>query len=205
LVKFSEISSYGLQGFGLPSLEALWGITFSPFRGLFAYSPFLLMALPGWWVMRRDRSHRAEWRLTLGAFAAHLLLISSWFDWKGGFAIGPRNLLLVLPFVIVPAAITVERVWANRALRVLALGLIIASCLIVGMATVSGQEFAPIHIPNPLIDFFLPKFQSGDIARNLGMFAGLPAHWSLLPIAALLGGLFLWMYRGEPDRSPTRV
>jgi hypothetical protein len=205
LVNFSEISNYGLQGFGLPSLEALWGITFSPFRGLFVYSPFLLLALPGWWVMRRNASHRAEWKLTLAAFAAHLLLISSWFDWKGGFAIGPRNLLLVLPFAIVPTAIAVERAWPNRALRGLALGLIIASCLIVGLAAVSGQEFAPIHIPNPLIDFFLPKFQSGDIARNLGMFAGLPAHWSLLPVAALLGGLLVWMYRGKPERSPTRV
>lgn len=214
LATFSEISSYGVQGFGLPSWEALWGITFSPFRGLFVYSPFLLLALPGWWLMRRypsaslrsaQDSHRAEWGLTLAAFLAHLALIASWFDWKGGFAIGPRNLLLVLPFVVVPVAVALEAMWSRAFLRWSGVALIGISCLIVGMATVSGQEFAPITIANPLIDFFWPKFQGGDIARNLGMFAGLPAHWSLVPIALLVGGLSLWMLRGATKPSPDRV
>ncbi|MGH2593622.1 MAG: hypothetical protein ACRDGG_08935, partial [Anaerolineae bacterium] len=253
LVKFSEISSYGIQGFGLPRLEALWGITFSPFRGLFFYSPFLLMALPGWWLtltpirgqacvpVRSDPAtpaspfdyplrlrsplpsvgdfagqgsgcsasaqdaHRAEWGLTLAAVAAQLILISGWYDWKGGFAIGPRHLLLSLPFMMIPTAIALEAAWAHRVLRQAAIGLIVVSCVIIGIASVSGQDFAPIDIANPLVDFFLPKFQSGDITRNLGMFAGLPAHGSLLPIVILIGGLSLWMFRGEPDGSPAHA
>src|SRR5262245_5339032 len=48
LGRFPEISQYGASGFGLPRLEALWGLTLSPFRGLFVYSPFLMLALPGW-------------------------------------------------------------------------------------------------------------------------------------------------------------
>ena len=37
----------GVEGVGVPSLTALWGITFSPYRGLFVLSPFLLLAFPG--------------------------------------------------------------------------------------------------------------------------------------------------------------
>ena len=205
LVKFAEISSYGFQGFGPPRLDALWGITFSPFRGLFVYSPFVLLALPGWWLMRRDAVHRAEWMLSLGAFAAQLFLIACWYDWKGGFAIGPRNLLVVLPFAMLPIAVALEAAWPRPARRWGAIGLIGASCLIVGLASVSGQYFPPIDVPNPLADFFLPKFQSGDVTRNLGMFAGLPSHWSLLPIIIVIGGLSLWMFRGAPGRSRARA
>lgn len=207
LGRFPEIVNYGFMGFGLPRLEALWGITFSPFRGLFFYSPFLLLALPGWWLWRRDGAHRAEWRLSLATVAVHLVLISGWYDWKGGFAIGPRNLLLVLPFVIVPTAVALEAAWSRRAWRWAASGLVVLSVAIVGVASVSGQDFPPITIANPMSEFFLPKFQSGDITRNLGMFAGLPAHWSLLPIVVLMGGLSLWMFafRGEPRRSLHRA
>src|SRR5438552_64190 len=38
---------HGAEGVGLPNPVALWGITFSPYRGLFLLSPFLLLALPG--------------------------------------------------------------------------------------------------------------------------------------------------------------
>ncbi len=207
LGRFPEIVNYGFMGFGLPRLEALWGITFSPFRGLFFYSPFLLLALPGWWLWRRDGAHRAEWGLSLAAVAMHLILISGWYDWQGGFAIGPRNLLLVLPFMMIPTAVALEAAWSHRAWRWAASGLIGLSVIVVGIASVSGQDFPPITITNPLFEYFLPKFQSGDIARNLGMFAGLPAHWSLLPIVILIGGLSLWMFafRGEPRRSPQRA
>ena len=36
----------------LPTLDGIWGITFSAYRGLFLLSPWLLLALPGfviWW------------------------------------------------------------------------------------------------------------------------------------------------------------
>lgn len=96
LGRFPEISEYGILGFGAPRLEALLGLTLHPIRGLFVYSPFLLLALPGWKLLWPGR--RAEASLSLAAFAAHLLLIAGWHDWQGGAALGPRNLLVVIPF-----------------------------------------------------------------------------------------------------------
>jgi hypothetical protein len=196
LGRFPEISNTGFLGFSQPSLEALWGITFSPYRGLFFLSPFLLLAIPGFWYLLRSPRWRAEAILWLSLVLAQLALISAWYDWRGGFAIGPRNLLTILPFLMLAAAFCI-RAWREKpSLRTLAWGLVIVSLGLVWIASVSGQDFAPIIITNPLIDFFWPKFWTGDITRNLGMVVGLPSWYSLLPLVLVLGGAF-WIVQRE--------
>jgi hypothetical protein len=196
LGRFPEISNTGFLGFSRPSLEALWGVTFSPYRGLFFLSPFLLLAIPGFWYLFRSHRWRAEAALWLGLVLAQLALISAWYDWRGGFAIGPRNLLTILPFLMLPAAFCVRSWQGKPLLPALAWGLVAISFGLVWVASVSGQEFAPVVIANPLIDFFWPKFRAGDIARNLGMVVGLSSWYSLLPLILVLGGA-LWTVQRE--------
>jgi hypothetical protein len=194
LGRFPEIPRTGVMGFSLPSLQALWGITFSPYRGLFFMSPFLLLGIPG--LVRALRSPR--WRpdgiLWLAAILAQLVFVSAWYDWRGGFAIGPRNLILMLPFLL-PAVAVFLGEGERRQARVASFALLtLISFAVVGISAVSGQDFASIEIRNPLVEFFWPKFAAGDITRNLGMAAGLPAWYSLLPIGLLLAlgsGLFV--------------
>ncbi len=190
LGKFPEISNTGFLGFSKPSLEALWGITFSPYRGLFFMSPFLLLALPGFWYGLRDRRWRAEAVLLLGIVLAQFGLISAWYDWRGGFALGPRNLLITLPFLSVAIAFAL-RSWQGRGLALTG-GLMLLSFGITWVISVSGQELAPITIANPLVDFFWPKFARGDIARNLGMALGLKSWASLILPLLVIGGT-LWI------------
>lgn len=192
LGRFREISNTGFLGFSQPSLEALWGVTFSPYRGVFFLSPFLLLAIPGFWYLLRVRQWRAEGALWLSLVLAQLALLSAWYDWPGGFAIGPRNLLNILPFMMPPVA-ACTLVWREKPLlRVLAWGLVAVSFGLVWIASMSGQDFAPIVISNPLADFFWPKFQAGDITRNLGMVLGLSSWFSLLPLIMFLG-VTLWI------------
>jgi hypothetical protein len=75
--------------FHLPRLDALWGITFSPYRGLFYLAPVVLLALSG----LRDR-------LIWIAFALMLLFNASFNGWHGGYAVGPRYLIAVIPLVM---------------------------------------------------------------------------------------------------------
>lgn len=75
--------------FHLPRLDALWGITFSPYRGLFYLAPIVLLALFG----LRDR-------LIWISFALLLLLNASFNGWHGGYAIGPRYLIAVVPLLM---------------------------------------------------------------------------------------------------------
>lgn len=204
LGRFPEISNTGFLGFSAPNPEALWGVTFSFYRGLFPLSPFLLLAVPGFWYLFRDRQWQGEFALLLGTVLAHLALISCWYDWRGGFAIGPRNLLLILPYLTVAVGFCL-RAWGSHAWgqRLFAL-LAVVSFALVWVASTAGQNFPPIAVRNPLVEFLWPKFRSGDIARNLGMAIGLSSWHSLLPPLLIIGGS-LWVLRNLRGASHTRM
>jgi len=211
LGRFPEISNTGFLGFTSPSWKAFWGVTFSAYRGLFFLSPFLLWAVPGFWYFARDRSWRIEAVLSLSIVAAHILLVSSWYDWRGGFAIGPRNLLLILPYLIVAVAFLLRRL-ARSSVRPFLLSCfwlsLLLSFALVWVASTAGQDFPPIIIANPLLEYLWPKFVAGDITRNLGMALGLRSWWSLLPpilMISLATGGFAWTLRRKRGLLRSRV
>jgi hypothetical protein len=193
LGRFPEISNTGFLGFTVPSWGAFWGVTFSPYRGLFFLSPFLLFAVPGFWHFIREQEWRPEGVLSVTLVAVHMLLISCWYDWRGGYAIGPRNLILILPYLTIAIAFFLRHLYSPFSHSLFWSSLLLSLAL-VWVASTSGQYFAPITIANPLVEFFWPKFVAGDITRNLGMVLGLHAWWSLLPpvlvIGITIGGLF---------------
>jgi len=188
LGRFPEISRHGASGFGAPQLEALFGLTFSPFRGLFVYSPFLLLAVPGCRVL--GRRHPAEARLCLAVFAAQLILIAGWYDWRGGAALGPRNLLVAIPFVVLPAAAALQAAWSGELPRRICAGLVIVSVTMMIAGVVSAGDFPPPSIANPLRDYFAPRLLAGELTPNLGMLAGLGGAASL--IGLLLPAVLAW-------------
>lgn len=172
----------GFMSLTRPSLIALWGVSLSPFRGLFYYSPLLLLAIPGFVLWYRSGEHRIEFWVTLSSVLAMFLFNSSSIMWWGGFAVGPRYLLPMLPFLVLPLAF-VLRAWSARLwFRMLVLGLTVWSWIAVWGLTLAGQAFPPDAIKNPLIEYAWPQWQSGNIARNLGMFVRLPGLSSLIPL-----------------------
>ncbi len=94
------------ESFRTPLLTGLAGLLVSPGRGLFIYCPILLatlLALP--LFLRR---HRIEGLLSLSLTIIHIFLYSKWFMWHGGFAWGPRFLVPIIPFLVIPLAPLVE-------------------------------------------------------------------------------------------------
>ena len=83
-------------------LRAFAGITISPYKGLFWYSPVLLLGLAGAWPFTRQ--HRWEGWASLLIVAAHLAGYSRYNYWSGGVAWGMRYLLPVIPFLVLLAA-----------------------------------------------------------------------------------------------------
>ena len=82
--------------------RSLAGFLLSPGRSLFVYSPILLLALAGlpfFW-----RQHRPETLLIGWITATYLLVYGSWFMWWGGWGWGPRFLVPLVPFLILPLA-----------------------------------------------------------------------------------------------------
>jgi MFS family permease len=182
---WTERHHTGFMSLTWPRWEAIWGITFSPFRGLFVLSPLLLLAVPGFILWWRSGKHRPEFWVVLTSVLAMFLFNSSSIMWWGGFAVGPRYLLPMLPFMALPI-IFVSHEWENRMwMRVLSIALFAWSLIATWGLTLAEQAFPPETLRKPLVEYAWTNWQTGNIARNLGMFLHLPGILSLLP---LLGG-----------------
>jgi len=198
---WTEQHHTGFMSLTRPHWEALWGITFSPFRGLFVLSPLLLLAVPGFVLWYRSGEHRPEFWITLTNVSAMFLFNSSSIMWWGGFTIGPRYLLPMLPFMALPI-LFVFCEWENRTwMRVLSCLLFAWSLIATWGLTLAGQAFPSDSVRNPLVEYAWPNWQRGNIARNLGMFLHLRGILSLLPllvgITALLAALWFLSRRGS--------
>lgn len=79
--------------------EALAGNLISPSRGLFVFSPVMLLALYGIYTKFR----RADFRLIDGALAAviglHWIMISTFRHWWAGHSYGPRFFTDMMPYM----------------------------------------------------------------------------------------------------------
>jgi hypothetical protein len=99
------------QFFSHDIIDGFTGLLFSPTRGLFVFSPFLLFIVLA--VRHRPRD-RDEQMLTLAMATAVILqvLVYSKVDWRGGVSWGPRFLTDLLPLLIwmlVPIVIALGR------------------------------------------------------------------------------------------------
>jgi len=105
------------EGFNSPLLIGLYGLFFSPYRGLFWYNPILILAIPGWLMLRR-RLPRLAW-LTLALIALQALAFASWWSWHGGIVWGPRFLLPALPLATLALAPIINAARKQRFLFVI--------------------------------------------------------------------------------------
>lgn len=191
----------GFLSLTYPKPDALWGITFGDFRGLFFLAPVLLLAIPGfavWWRLRRDR---AAWWVALSAVVSFLLFDAASAMWWGGFAVGPRYLLPMLPFCCYPIGALIPIVVRRWRLAVASGSLAALSLMQVWTHLLAGQGYPPDTLRHPLVDYVWPHLAAGDVARNLGMAAGLRGIWSITPLViglAAIGGWSLVRYRAEP-------
>jgi len=114
-----ESGRHGLYShFVVPSLE-LAALVVSPGRSLWLTSPILVGALWGWKKLRA----RVPWAFwfSLLLVASRLLFVASRSDWWGGWAIGPRFLVPVIPFALAPIAAVWDEGSRRRRLSLLVL------------------------------------------------------------------------------------
>lgn len=204
---YKDLHSTGFISLTYPRLDALYGLTFSPFRGLFYVSPVLLLAAPGFWAWRQNAASRRGWAelaLCLWAVVSFFAFNSSSAMWWGGFAVGPAYLAPMIPFLALGLVFFLER-WGGRPwARALFIGLSVVSLFVVWAETIGGQSF-PDLTPNPLVAISLPRLLAGDIARNLGMLLRLHGFASLLPLALVALVLVINMRRLIEDDGGRRT
>lgn len=91
----------------------------SPNRGLFFFSPVILFALPGIWLVWKNipavkPSIRAALLLFAACVPVNILVYCSFPAWWGGESFGYRYLVDALPVLTVFLAFAIENLWTHR-------------------------------------------------------------------------------------------
>ncbi len=134
---FREQMAQGFRGIHLPRLSVLYYISIHPLRGLFFYSPFLLLWFPALLhhLRKRGDSHAFAPDLILSFYVivAYFAFASGYYMWWGGWAAGTRNLCSAVPFFLPPIAIWLAcgRLWKKVILALLILISIVLNFMIV--------------------------------------------------------------------------
>ncbi|MCX7919158.1 MAG: hypothetical protein N3A72_06025 [bacterium] len=180
LDEFRTGMSRGLFGITVPSLKTLYGITVHPFRGLFFWSPVLILSLFGFYHFYREKKFRNEFWLFLVIVVVFFLFNISYFAWWGGWATGPRHIIPILPFLSIPMIYLFSR------LKKLSLGLSLISIGLMIIATAADPQVPQSYL-YPLWEFALPRLMYGIVTLNLGsLLFGLQGLTSLIPLLSLL-------------------
>jgi hypothetical protein len=78
------------------------GLLFAPNRGLFVFTPILILAIFGFWIIKNN--NQPLYRFLEGsiiAMALTVLVYASFDDWQGGEMYGPRYLTCILPYLVI--------------------------------------------------------------------------------------------------------
>jgi hypothetical protein len=127
--RYAESQRHGFFGIGVPTPHGLWE-TLLGGRGLVVFSPVLVAASAGVWLMWR-RGRRSEAAVVTVVTLAFVLSNGGYFLPYGGNSPGPRFLTPALPFLLLGLPYALER--APRVTLLLAL----ASALLTGCQTLT--------------------------------------------------------------------
>jgi len=134
--------------FGAPSLRAFYGITISPYRGLFFFAPILLLALI---PLVRERLVVV---VTLVFFAFNVCFNG----WDGGFGIGARYLVPLIPL------------WGLALMHARPRWLVVAVAVVSFAINVTATAVDPqpsATIPRPLTQYEIPLLLHGRFSPSV--------------------------------------
>jgi hypothetical protein len=188
--------------FSTPVYQGIFLNLFSPLRGLFVYSIFLVLGALGLAGMLRGKSHRTEAVLLLACFLGIFLPYSAWYDPVGGAAFGPRFLVAAIPFLLIPAGLVIEE--GSRGTRIVAFLLYAAGVVVNGIAGVT-EGIAPTTNwgQSPFLSFTFPNFLHGELddwwVKFVGQYWPIPAVLLIATAIALPLVSYRLLSKGEKD------
>jgi hypothetical protein len=159
---FSQMrSGYGIN---LPQPDAIWGLLFSTYRGMFFYAPALMVIAFGYLITRGSKIFREDLPTPLGVFTiCYVLLISSYFVWWGGWSYGPRHLMPLAMLLFYEGVPMLARTGRFRG------WIYAASAVGIGMVWIAKSTalyIMPEQFSNPVLDLALPAFLNGQLRHD---------------------------------------
>lgn len=166
--------------------RGLYGLLLSPGKGVLLYAPAVIVGAIGWRAFHRERPFTA--RVLAVAAITRILFLAARSDWHAGFCLGPRYLVMLLPFLVLPVVTVADR-WP-RAFTA-------ATILCVAQQTMFaiGEPFT-----------YYQRIRIASFLRGVDPFVGdrIYLSWPSAPVVHLLGGLRgPWLLRALPVGNVT--
>jgi hypothetical protein len=219
--QFALEHKMGLWGILWPSWSHIQALAVDPGFGFFGMSPFmwigllgiplLVMAPPGDAPIKRSlRRVTLVWAL---ACAVLIGVNAGFVEWRAGWTVGPRYLVVFAPFFAFGSACALERIARESAgmraiVRGASGGLALASVLAIGTVGLLVDTL-PTTIERPLAQFAIPMLRAGFVPHHVGEWLGWRSTalvylaCACILSAPLVSGLFiakeklgLWTLRG---------
>ena len=137
---------------------------FTPMRGLFFFSPILILGVWGLWKMMRDSTTDRESFLFLSIFLGIIGLYSAWYAPDGGLSFGPRLIISSIPFLLIPAGFIISNARGRFSYAFVYL-LYAAGVCINGSAAFTGALAPPTKswLVSPFFSLTLPDLLAGKV------------------------------------------
>ncbi len=193
-----------------PSIVTLYKITFDPYRGIFFYCPFLLTFLPGVYFFIKRKGVSPEFLFPLAIMVFFFMFNASYQYWYGGWSLGPRHLVVMIPFTVLLSSFFVKQY------PKISICLVFVSFFIMLMAVFVTPETPSSKYKNPVVEFYFENFFRSDFSLNkvavftsnvfgdefnsynLGSVLALPGALPVLAFCVILViGIVNFIYRAE--------
>lgn len=206
-----ETGRFGYYSEFVAPWEGLVAQLVAPGRSVLLYSPALILGLCGWSALRR-RLPAVTWFM-VAVILLRWLAISTRSDWFGGWGLGPRHLVPVIPVAMLSFAAALERVpqwragwrwswWTGLAASVLlALHLALHSIfewmwLLVSDPRLAGRGVMSVSHweawASPIAGYFVIKLDVLAVGAVLLARLGHPGLLIGFGVVAIVGGVAGW-------------
>ncbi len=192
LYKFHNFDQlYSNYGFSLPGFESIWGLSFSWYKGLFFYVPFLILVV----FMAFKPFFKKGYKYILTNYLivpsiVYYFFIASYFGWWGGWTYGPRFLLALAILLIYEGVLYLADKKFSKVIFWILIGFgLICSIL----AKVTFVYSIPTNIANPVVELIIPGFLNGELNPNnlLSIFFGTKPLVAFIVFMVIFSGSIL--------------
>jgi hypothetical protein len=191
-------SGQGFRGMSWPAADLFAANLFDPRFGLFAFSPVLILGLPGMWLAPEAWFSRTEKRLFAAAALAFLLFCSANQFARMQWNTGVRYLVPMIPFLLFGTVAVLERLPARVRHAIAAAAF--AQAWVLAMVRESVPESVASVLSNgPQLPWLTVL---GKMApQYLDGISGPPPAWPFM-LAAAAAIAFLWSRVPSPSPRP---
>ncbi len=158
--------------------RGLWGELCSAGKGLVFYCPAFILGLAAWRPFHRK--HRILSLVIAAAALFRVIFIASRSDWHGGFCLGPRYMVMLIPFLMLPIGVLVnEFLSARKRKAMLMFSLFTLACIAQQIYFSLGEIFSYLYSV---------KWSGMNRGVNVLMDDVIYLDWHVSPLLHLLDG-----------------